>query len=95
MYQEVFMHNIVLTSQNITTPSGFEVHGIFPSFGAAAMHVAKDHELSDSLKSGLFGTWTIKPGSPTAKREIVLRDDTNSEIYWCASVQPLRNERGL
>jgi hypothetical protein len=89
------MHNIVLTSQNITTPAGVEVHGIFPNFGAAAKHAAKDHNLPDDLRTGLYGVWEVEPRDRTEKREIVLRNDLNEEIYWCASVQPLRTEEGV
>jgi hypothetical protein len=93
VYNHLFKKNtIVLTSQTLGSPDGFEIHGIFPSFSAASLHVAKDmismhHEEAITL----FRTWK----ESNDKCEIVLTTFDDQEIHWCASRQPIRSESGL
>lgn len=83
---------IVLTSQTIgTKDEGFEVHGIFPSFIAAARHVIKDSNFNDHTSNLILTQWS-QPGN---KQEFSDYQMGDVDIHWCASVQPIRNEEGI
>lgn len=83
---------IVLTSQTIgTIDGGFEVHGIFPSFAAAAKHVIKDSNFGEHKSNLILTQWDESED----KKEFSDYQLGDVDIHWCASIQPIRNEDGL
>lgn len=85
------MNNIVLTSQVIGCNDGFNVHGIFPSFTAAIKHIVKDENMTNDLLE-----YMIQDVSECKVNYEFTRPQSNgSEVHWCASIQPIRNELGL
>jgi hypothetical protein len=82
---------IVLTSQAVGEPD-FQVHGIFPSYAAAALHVRKDADLGPIRFGKLAAAWHDEAAE---KQETVQIGFGNKEEHWCASRQPMRGEDGL
>lgn len=77
---------IVLTSQLVENADGFEIHGIFPSFNSAALHISKDADLGAVAESKLLRAWT-RPGN---LHEYVGPGNDGRATHWCASIQPVR-----
>jgi hypothetical protein len=84
-------HNIVLTSQLVSEADGFEIHGIFSSYSAAALHIAKDADLGNNATSALLHNWSDRGQH---KLEYVGPGHDGQATHWCASIQPLRLSDG-
>lgn len=85
------MNNIVLTSQKIGCADGFNIHGIFPCFVSAVRHMAKDENMTDYLLEYIIQ----EVSECKVSFEFTRPQLDGSEVHWCASVQPIRNELGL
>lgn len=81
---------VVLTSQLVSNADGFEVHGIFPSFHAAGLHVVKDADLGPLAERRLLALW----GGADRLYEYVGPGPDGRPTHWCASKQPIRCEDG-
>ena len=78
---------IVLTSQVLVKPDGFEVHGIFSSFHSAALHVVKDADLGPIAEKRLLGDWS----EPGLVHSYEGPGADGQASHWCASLQPVRD----
>lgn len=81
---------IVLTSQRVKAPDGFEIHGTFPSFAAAVRHIIKDADLGSIRAGKLFAEW-LETGD---RYETVQTGYGSIDEHWCASRIPVRGEDG-